>query len=54
MNDSAYFAYLNRLRWINRWGLMRNNTQENVMEHSWEVAIIAHTLALIKNRIFGG
>lgn len=54
MNDSAYFAYLTRLRWINRWGLMRNAYQENVMEHSWEVATIAHTLAMIKNRIFGG
>ncbi len=54
MNCSAYFAYLTRLRWIKRWGLMRNAYPENVMEHSWEVATIAHTLALVKNRYFGG
>ncbi|MEC4747527.1 5'-deoxynucleotidase [Methylomicrobium sp. Wu6] len=54
MNNSAFFAYLTRLRWITRWGLMRNANPENVMEHSWEVAVIAHTLALIKNRYFGG
>ena len=52
--SSHYFAYLTRLRWIKRWGLMRNAYDENVMEHSWEVATIAHTLALIKNRYFGG
>jgi 5'-deoxynucleotidase len=49
MSSSHYFAYLTRLRWIKRWGLMRNAYDENVMEHSWEVATIAHTLALIKN-----
>lgn len=51
---SAFYAYLSRLRWIKRWGLKRNAHEENVMEHSWEVAVIAHTLALIKNRYFGG
>ncbi len=51
---STYFAYLTRLRWIKRWGLMRNTYNENVMEHSWEVSVIAHTLALIKNQIFNG
>lgn len=54
MQTSPFYAYLTRLRWINRWGLMRNAYRENVMEHSWEVATIAHTLALIKNRYFGG
>jgi 5'-deoxynucleotidase len=56
MNDktSAFYAYLSRLKWIKRWGLMRNTHQENVMEHSWDVAIISHALALIKNRYFGG
>ncbi|MGR8931388.1 MAG: 5'-deoxynucleotidase, partial [Gammaproteobacteria bacterium] len=54
MKISSFFAYLTRLRWIKRWGLMRNAYSENVMEHSWEVATIAHTLALIKNRYFGG
>lgn len=49
-----FYAYLSRLRWIKRWGLKRNAHPENVMEHSWEVAVIAHTLALIKNRYFHG
>lgn len=51
---SHFFAYLNRLRWIKRWGLKRNVVEENVMEHSWQVATIAHALALIKNRFFNG
>lgn len=54
-NEScSFYAYLSRLRWIKRWGLKRNAHEENVMEHSWEVAVIAHTLALIKNRYYGG
>ncbi|MCX7068943.1 MAG: 5'-deoxynucleotidase [Methylococcales bacterium] len=51
---SSFYAYLSRLRWIKRWGLKRNAHEENVMEHSWEVAVIAHTLALIKNRYYHG
>lgn len=51
---SHFFAYLSKLRWIVRWGLKRNTIHENVMEHSWEVATIAHALALIRNRCFGG
>lgn len=51
---SSFYAYLSRLRWIQRWGLKRSAYAENVMEHSWEVAVIAHTLALIKNRYFAG
>ena len=51
---SKFFSNLFRLRWIKRWGLMRNSYEENVMEHSWEVAVIAHSLALIKNQQFGG
>lgn len=47
---SHFFAYLSKLRWIRRWGLKRNAIDENVMEHSWEVATIAHALALIRNR----
>lgn len=52
--SSPFYAYLTRLRWIKRWGLKRNAHEENVMEHSWEVSVIAHTLALIKNRYFNG
>ena len=51
---SKFFAYLGRLKWIKRWGLKRNTEEENVMEHSWEVATIAHALALIHNEDFGG
>ena len=51
---SSFYAYLSRLRWIKLWGLKRNANPENVMEHSWEVSVIAHTLALIKNRYFDG
>ncbi len=52
--NCSFYAYLSRLRWIKRWGLKRNAHDENVMEHSWEVSVIAHTLALIKNRYFEG
>ena len=51
---SKFFAYLGRLKWIKRWGLKRNVEEENVMEHSWQVATIAHTLALIHNEKFNG
>jgi len=51
---SHFFAYISKLRWIVRWGLKRNTIQENVMEHSWEVATLAHALALIRNRYFDG
>jgi 5'-deoxynucleotidase len=46
-----FFAYLDRLRWIKRWGLMRNVNEENVMEHSWQVATIAHALAIIRKEV---
>ena len=51
---SHFFAYISKLRWIARWGLKRNAIPENVMEHSWEVATIAHALAVIRNRVYGG
>lgn len=51
---SHFYAYLSKLRWLQRWGLKRNVIAENVMEHSWEVATIAHVLALARNRVFGG
>lgn len=51
---SHFFAYVSRLRWIKRWGLMRNAIEENVATHSWEVATVAHALALIRNRHFAG
>ena len=52
--SSPFFAMLSRMRLIQRWGLMRNTRTENVQEHSLQVAVIAHALALISNRDFGG
>ena len=49
-----FFAFISRMRYINRWGLMRNSRPENVAEHSAAVAMIAHALAVIRNRRFGG
>src|SRR5690606_41147946 len=51
---SHFYAYISKIRWLQRWGLKRNVINENVMEHSWEVATISHALALIRNRHFGG
>ena len=49
-----FFAMLSRMRYINRWGLMRNTFQENIQEHSHQVAVLAHALAVIQNHYFGG
>lgn len=51
---SHFYAYISKIRWLQRWGLKRNVINENVMEHSWEVATIAHALGLIRNRCFEG
>lgn len=51
---SHFYAMLSRMKNIHRWGLMRNTRQENLSEHSLEVALIAHCLAVIRNRRFGG
>ena len=50
----AFFAYLSRMRYIGRWGLMRNTFQENIQEHSHMVAVLAHALAVIRRDRFGG
>jgi 5'-deoxynucleotidase len=49
-----FFAFLSRMRYISRWGLMRNTVPENIQEHSLDVAIIAHALAMIRNTYFQG
>lgn len=49
----SFFAMLSRMKYINRWGLMRNTREENICEHSLEVALVAHALALIANKKFG-
>ena len=52
MSKSHFYAMLSRMKYINRWGLMRNTRSENLCEHSLEVAFIAHALAIIsKNRL---
>ena len=51
---SHFFAYLSRMRFIRRWGLMHTTYPENIQEHSLRVAVIAHALAVIRNRLFQG
>lgn len=49
-----FFAMLSRMKNVNRWGLMRNTRRENLCEHSFETAVIAHALAVLRNTRFGG
>ena len=49
-----FFPMIARMRYINRWGLMRNTQPENIQEHSHMVAVLAHALAVIENEKFGG
>ena len=48
-NDNSFFAMLSRMKYIERWALMRNSLRENVSEHSLETAVVAHALAIIGN-----
>ena len=48
---NEFYAFLGRMRYITRWGLMRNSFSENLQEHSHQVAILAHALALIRREI---
>ena len=43
-----FFPMISRMRYINRWGLMRNTRLENIQEHSHQVAVLAHALAVIE------
>ncbi len=54
MSNVGFFALLYRMKYISRWGLMRNSNKENISEHSLETAIIAHGLAVMRNKRFGG
>ena len=49
-----FFALISRMRYIGRWGLMRNTFEENIQEHSHMVAVLAHALAVIRRDVFGG
>ena len=51
---SKFFAFLSRMKYIKRWSLMRSVREENIMEHTLEVSIIAHALATLKNKFFNG
>lgn len=52
MSNSHFFALVSRMKYINRWALMRNTDSENLYEHSFEVAVIAHALCVIGNERF--
>ena len=52
MMDSNFFALISRMRYIARWGLMRNALPENIQEHSHMVAVLAHALGVIRRDIF--
>ena len=49
-----FYAYMDRMKYIKRWQLMRSTREENIMEHTQEVTVIAHALAVIHNEVFGG
>ncbi len=51
---SNFYAYLDRMKYIKRWQLMRSVREENVMEHSFVVTLFSHALAVIHNEVFGG
>lgn len=54
MENYHFFAIMSRMKYINRWSLMNNTRIENISEHSLNVAILAHCLALINRKKFGG
>ena len=49
-----FYAYLDRMKFIKRWQLMRSTREENIMEHSHQVAVLTHALCLIENEVYGG
>ncbi|MDY4104095.1 MAG: 5'-deoxynucleotidase [Oscillospiraceae bacterium] len=52
MNDSHFYALISRMKYIERWSLMRNSVPENIQEHSHMVAVLAHALGVIRRDIF--
>lgn len=54
LNMYHFFSFMAKMKHIKRWGLMRNTREENIQEHSLQTAMIAHALALIKNKYYGG
>ena len=51
--SGQFYAMLSRMKYIQRWALMRNTYPENISEHSEEVAMLAHALAVIGNKRLG-
>ena len=49
-----FYAYMDRMKFIKRWQLMRSVREENIMEHSHSVAILTHALCVIENKVYGG
>ena len=49
-----FYAFMDRMKYIKRWQLMRSERDENIMEHSQSVTMLAHALAVIRNEVFGG
>lgn len=49
-----FYAYFDRMKFIRRWQLMRTTREENIMEHSHAVAVLAHALCVIRKEVFGG
>lgn len=50
---NQFFAMMSRMKYVERWGLMRNARQESISEHSMEVSMLAHALAVIGNKRLG-
>lgn len=50
---NSFFAMISRMKFIDRWSLMRNSRKENISEHSHEVAVLAHALAVLGNKRLG-
>ncbi|MDD6315529.1 MAG: HD domain-containing protein, partial [Clostridia bacterium] len=53
MKKNSFFAMMGRMKYITRWGLMRNTLRESLSEHSFETAVIAHALAVIGKERYG-
>ena len=49
-----FYAYMDRMKYIKRWQLMRSTREENIMEHSQLVAMLAHALVSVHNGVYGG
>ena len=49
-----FYAYMDRMKYIKRWQLMRSTREENIMEHSQSVTMLAHALVTIHNEVYGG